>query len=55
MSAMSSSPRREIELLDPDVWEAPRRLSPADCSAHMGSEGRRETRNTEETVEETER
>jgi len=55
MTAVNPSSPREIELLDPDLWEAPRRLSQADCSAHMGGEGRRETRNIEDKIEETER
>ena len=44
---------REVELLDADVWDAPRRLSPADCWLHTGLEGRRTTRNREDNPEET--
>lgn len=53
MSAPAPSLFREIELLDPDVWDAPRRLSPADCWLHTGVEGRRTTRNLEDSPEET--
>lgn len=53
MMPMTPLNPREVELLDPDVWDAPPRLSPADCWLHTGLEGRRSTRNLEDNPEET--
>lgn len=53
MSAMTPASPREVELLDADVWDAPRRLSPDDCWLHTGLEGRRNTRGFHEGPEET--
>ena len=53
MSAMTPVSPREVDLLDADVWDAPWRLSPADCWLHTGLEGRRTTRNFDDSPEET--
>jgi hypothetical protein len=34
----------EIELLDPETFEVPRRLSRDDCRDHTGDDGRRRPR-----------
>lgn len=39
---------REIEVLDPELWDLPRRLIPADCRDETGAEGRRLTQTPEQ-------
>ena len=48
MTAMTPHALREIELLDAELWELPRRLSPADCLTHTGFDGLRRARNAED-------
>jgi len=38
---------REVEVLDPELWDLPRRLIPADCRDETGTEGRRLTQTHE--------
>ena len=34
----------EVELLDPEIYDVPQRLSDDDCLTHTGGEGRRRSR-----------